>query len=71
LTDMYWMGATNPDAATRESVPWLFADGASTFVFRIVITEAGKGSREYLQPAWFSKEAKAHFRAMIAKINEG
>jgi hypothetical protein len=52
-------------------VPWLFADGPSTFVFRITINEPANDSREYFQPAWFSSEAKAHFREMIARINGG
>ena len=71
LQDKYWIGNTTPLAATRESVPWLFADGPSTFVFRITINEPANDSREYFQPAWFSSEAKAHFREMIARINGG
>lgn len=67
----YWIGRTTPVAATRESAPWLFADGASTFVFRFTISEHGKDARTYFQPASFSSEAKAHFRQMIERINGG
>lgn len=69
LQEKYWTGNATPIAATRELVPWLFADGASTFVFRITINEGGNDSRVYLQPAWFSSEVKAQYREMIAKIN--
>jgi len=71
LQEKYWTASTAPALATRESLPWLFTDGASTFVFRIAINEAGKDSRVYFQPAWFTKEAKAHFREMIARISGG
>ena len=67
----YWKAGTVPSSATRESVPWLFSEGTSTFVFRFTINERGKDSRVYFQPASFSSEAKAHFRKMIERINGG
>ncbi|MEO8064087.1 MAG: hypothetical protein ABI821_15235 [Pseudomonadota bacterium] len=71
LVKRYWVGATPPVAATRESVPWLFKEGSTIFVFRFTISEPGKKPHVYLQPAWFSNEVKTHFREVIARINGG
>jgi hypothetical protein len=69
LAKKYWIGSTPPVVVTHEAVPWLFTDDTSTFVFRFVINERGKTPRVLYQPTRFSGEAKAYFRAMIAKIN--
>ena len=69
--DGYWIGNSVPTEATRDTQPWLYAEGPSNFVFRFSVKEPGKEPRVLYQVAAFSQEAKEYFRAQIKKINEG
>ena len=71
LAKKYWIGSTPPVVVTHETVPWLFVDDTSTFVFRFTINERGKAPRVLYQPTSFSGETKAYFREMVAKIDGG
>jgi hypothetical protein len=70
LKDNYWLGVTGPVEATAVSIPWLFEEKTSMFVFRFTIEGETGLPIELYQPTFFSAEAKAIFRKLIANNSQ-
>jgi hypothetical protein len=71
LIDGRWMLNLAPVSANKVTMPWIFRDKASFYVFRITINlESGKKSI-LTQAAWFSKPVLANYAKHISLIENG
>lgn len=68
LKDGVWSGNASPIPANQASIPWLFSNERSEFVFRLTIKPVGEPSFVLYQPAWFSSAAKQGFRKIIEHV---
>jgi hypothetical protein len=62
-----WSGHVHPIDATPESLPWLYSNEPSIFVFRFSVFAQGEPVQIFYQPAWFPTQMKA---AMIAPVTK-
>jgi len=69
LKEKVWFGSSVSVDATSASVPWLFSEKDSVFVFRITITPAGSPPVVLYQPAWISLPAKQQFQRRVMQIH--
>ena len=68
LKNGVWSGTAKPIPANRASIPWLYTNDGSIYVFRFTIKPEGEAAFVLYQLAWFSAPAKQTLQQLIEHI---